>query len=85
MAQSFPVYKELTSNRALCSFAVPAGNLQECEYRRTAMIEQAGNAMHGMIVGMGLLYAATQLETMPQKLMSMTLMGVVNQLIASGF
>jgi len=82
LAQSFPVYKALTSGRPLCSFAVPAVGDDGAEYRRTAMIEQAGNAMHSMVCGIGLLFAVTQIEKVEVTLMSPALLGIANQLFS---
>lgn len=46
------------------------------------MIEQAGNAMHSMVCGIGLLFAVTQIEKVEVTLMSPALLGIANQLFS---
>lgn len=84
IAQSFPVYKDLSSSRPMCSFAVSGSEVLGGEtYRRTAMIEQAGNAMHAMIAGMCVLYAATEVERPQQGIfMSSSLLQIAASLTA---
>ena len=59
-AQGTPVWKEYTDGLALCSFSNDSRPTKKTS--RTAMIGQAGNAMHCEVCGIIILFAITQVQ-----------------------
>lgn len=82
-AQGMPVWPEYTDGVALCSFA--SEKRPSSSTSRTAVIGQAGNAMHVEVCAIAILFAITQIEKPHSGLRSNSMLGRLAAKLAADY